>query len=238
MAAPRPNQRVSRILCASEPQGASDALQRLGQLASDGDVQAIAIAGDLGIGEERSDSYRALFRTLGETGLPAYWVPGPQDAPIADYLREAHNMELVFPSLRGVHGTAALTPDGHVLVGGIGGHVSDDPEAPREEMSALRYPRWEAEYRLKILREFDELLTVLLFATPPAHRAHGDRGSDGIKELVGTYRPRLVVCGGERSTELIGRSVVVAPGRLAEGHYAIADLHTHDVQMAEIGARV
>jgi Icc-related predicted phosphoesterase len=230
--------RLSRVLCASDPRGSADALDSLGDLAKNGDVQAIAIAGDLGIGEDRSDSYRALFRTLGSIGLPAYWVPGPNDAPIADYLREAHNMELVFPLLRGLHGTAALSPDAHVLMGGMGGHVSDDPEAPREEISALRYPRWEAEYRLKILREFDELLTVLLFATPPAHRAHGDRGSDGIKELVGTYRPRLVVCGGERSSELIGRSVVVAPGSLAEGQYAIADLHSHEVRMAEIGSRV
>ena len=53
-------------------------------------------------------------------------MPGPGDAPISDYLREAYNMETVFPLLRGVHGTAAFAPDGHLLFAGMGGEVDDD----------------------------------------------------------------------------------------------------------------
>jgi len=138
--------------------------------------------------------------------------------------------------LRGLHGTAAVTPDSHVIVAGFGGEVDDDPDAERDEIGRLRYPRWEPEYRLKIIREFEELQVMMLFSTPPAHRAHGDSGSEALTELIATYRARMVVCGGERRTELIGRTMVVAPGGLTDGHYAMADFHNHHVDMHELTA--
>jgi Icc-related predicted phosphoesterase len=61
-------------------------------------------------------------------------------------------------------------------------------------------------------------------------------GSEVLAELVNTHRPRLVVCGGDRGTEMLGRSLVVAPGRLHDGQYAVADLHSHDVEMQELTA--
>ena len=80
------------------------------------------MVGDLGAPWSKPDTYRALFRALGESGLPAFWVPGQTDAPLGDYLRESSNMEVAYPLLRGVHGTAAIGP-GHVLVAGMGGAV-------------------------------------------------------------------------------------------------------------------
>jgi Icc-related predicted phosphoesterase len=61
-------------------------------------------------------------------------------------------------------------------------------------------------------------------------------GSEVLAELVNTHRPRLVVCGGDRGAEMLGRSLVVAPGRLRDGEYAVADLHSHDVEMQELAA--
>ena len=116
-----------------------------------------------------------------------------------------------------------------MLFAGFGGAVSDDPDAPRDETTRLSYPRWEAEYRLKLVRELDEHQLVLLFATPPAHKGLHHDGSEVLAELVGTHRPRLVVCGGEAGTGLIGGSTIVAPGSLAEGQYAVADLHERTV---------
>jgi hypothetical protein len=40
-------------------------------------------------------------------------LPGPGDAPVDHCLREAYNVEVVFPFLRDVHGTMAFAP-GHV----------------------------------------------------------------------------------------------------------------------------
>jgi Icc-related predicted phosphoesterase len=225
--------RVTRVLCAADPRGSAEALDALGAVVEEHDVQALCVVGDLSGETDGVEGYRSVFHALGNIGLPAFWVPGPDDAPITDYLREAYNMEVVHPFLHGVHGTAAFA-DGHVLFAGFGGEVSDDPDAERDEVSRLSYPRWEPEYRLKIIRELDEHQLALLFSTPPAHKRLGTPGSEGLTELVGTFRPRLVVCGGERMTERIGRSLVVAPGSLDDGHYAIADLHAREAETLEL----
>jgi Icc-related predicted phosphoesterase len=229
------SQRVTRVLCLAEPRGSADALERVLSTIEEHDVQAVAVVGDLTRGDGAAESYRSVFRGLASAGLPTYWVPGPGDAPVERYLREAHNIEIVFPFLHGVHGTAAFAP-GYMLFAGLGGDVTDDPDGPRDERERLRYPRWEAEYRLKLVRELPEHQLVLLFATNPAHKGLGTQGSEALAELVGTHRPRLVVCGGERGTQMLGRSLVVAPGSLAEGHYAIADVHAHEAQHHELAA--
>jgi uncharacterized protein len=214
------------VICGADPQGSAAEVERLADAAAESGAQAIALVGDLGGG---------VLRALGKAGLPAFWVPGPGDAPIEAHLREAFNMELAFPRLRGVHGTAAFAP-GPVLFAGMGGAVSDDPDAERDERESLRYPRWEAEYRLKLLADLKDYELVLLFATPPAHKGHDHPGSEALTELVATYRARLVVSGGERRSELIGRTLVVAPGSLAEGEYAVADLHERQVELRELAA--
>jgi Icc-related predicted phosphoesterase len=228
------DKRVTRVLCAADPQGSADDAQRLVQLASERDVHAIAIVGALGTG--RPDTMRDLFKALGRGGVPVYWVPGPRDAPIAGYLREAYNAEVVFPSLHGVHGTAAFSPDRHLVIAGLGGEISDDPDGAREEVDGLRYPRWEAEYRLKIVSELEPHQPVLLFSTPPAHKGAGLEGSEVVAELVATHRARLVVCGGPPGVHTLGRTMVVSPGSLAEGNYAIADLHAKQAELEQLAA--
>jgi Icc-related predicted phosphoesterase len=228
-------ERVTRILCAAEPRGSTDAVERLRDVAADRAVDATVVVGDLGGGPDRRESYRSVFRALVEYRSPVYWVPGAGDAPIGVYLREAYNIEVVSPLLRAVHGTLAFTP-GQPVVAGMGGEISDDPHATRDEVERLRYPRWEAEYRLKILAEHAEHERVLIFATPPAHKGRGIPGSEAVAELINTHRPRLVVCGGERRTEILGRSTIVAPGGLTDGHYAVADIHSHEVVLGELAA--
>jgi uncharacterized protein len=92
------SEHVNRVLCAGQPRGSADAVNRLLALADEQRVQAIALVGDLGNG---GDGLRDVFGALGAAGLPVFWVPGPGDA------------------------------------------------------AADRYPRWEAEYRLKILQAMD-----------------------------------------------------------------------------------
>jgi Icc-related predicted phosphoesterase len=226
------NQRMTRILCAGDPRGDGAALERVLTEAGD-DFDAVAVVGDLG---GPSGAFRAVFEALGRCGRPAYWVPGPSDAPIGNYLAEAHNMEIVFPQLRGVHGTVAVAPDAHELVAGIGGEVSDDPATPREELEALRYPRWEAEYRLKLLRDFGEHQTVLLFSTTPAHKGSHTGSSEVLAELIGTYRARLAVCAGPQAEQTLGRSLVVMPGSVADGQYAVAHVRERRADLAELTA--
>jgi Icc-related predicted phosphoesterase len=227
--------RLTRILCAADPRGDVEAIERLLGSAAALEVDGVAVVGDLAAGGTR-ESHRAVFRALGAGGLPTFWVPGPGDAPVAYYLREAHDAATVHPDLRGVHGTATLTSGGHTLVAGLGGAVDDDPEGSRDELQQLRYPRWEAEYRLRIVGEFDDLQPVLLFSTPPAHKGLHTAGSEVLAQLVATYRARLVVCGGERMTGMLGRTLLVAPGSLRAGHFAVADLHKREAQLGELSA--
>jgi Icc-related predicted phosphoesterase len=227
---------ITRILCAAAPRGSADAVARLGEVAAEHNADATILVGDLGGGADRQGSYRGVFKSLVAFRSPVYWVPGPGDAPVWEYLREAYNIEIVSPLLRGVHGTLAFTPGEPVVVAGMGGEVSDEPGAARDEVERLRYPRWEVEYRLKVLAEHAEHERMLAFATPPAHKGRGLPGSEAVAELVNTHRPRLVVCGGERHTELLGRSTIVAPGDLADGHYAVADLRRRDVIMSDLAA--
>jgi uncharacterized protein len=227
---------VTRILCAADPAGSEEAVARLAETAAADDAQLILIAGDLGPTGDGGLGYRKLFRTVAKQRVPCYWVPGANDAPIGAYLREAATAETMLSSLRGVHGTAALTPDGHIAIAGMGGEIDDDPESVRDEERRLHYPRWEAEYRLKILAELGELERILLFSTPPAHKGLGTPGSETVSELIATYRARLAVVGGPRTSEMIGRTMVVAPGALSDGNYAVIDLAAKDVELRELGA--
>jgi hypothetical protein len=230
-------QQPSQILCIADPRGDADAIKRLLQSVGDRRIDAIAVVGDLSSDGSR-ESHRGVLRALGASRLPTFWVPGPGDAPVVHYLREAHDAAVVYPAVRGIHGTAALSPDQHVLFAGMGGQVDDDPDAPREEVDSLRYPRWEAEYRMRILMEFPELQIVMLLATPPAHKGRATPGAEVLTELTATYRARMVVCGGEPMTELIGRTVVVAPGSLAAGRFAVADLHKREAALEALAGQV
>ena len=199
-----------------------------------GDVDGVVAVGNLTEVWSKPATYRTIFKTLGATGLPAFWVPGLHDAPLHDYLSEAHAMEIAYSSLRGVHGTVTLAR-GNVLFAGMGGEVLDAPDTIRGEEFVVRYPGWEVEYRLKVVREFDVPERVFLFATPPAHKGLGIPGSNVLAELVKTYRPSVVIVGGDRPAQsVLGRSLVVAPGRLAEGHYAIVDLRERSVDVRRI----
>jgi uncharacterized protein len=228
-------QRLMRLLCATNPGGSESVLDRVFEAADRHDAQVVALVGNLGEGAAAGETYRPLFHGLARAVRPTYWVPGPDDAPVDHLLREAHNLEVVASSTHCVHGTAAFAPD-HVLFAGLGGEISDDPDAARDEAQRLRYPRWEPEFRLKLLRDLEEHQKVLLFWSRPAHKGSGAEGSDVLAELINTYRPRIVVCAGDRGVTTLGKSLVVAPGSLADGHYAVADLHAREATLEEFAA--
>jgi Icc-related predicted phosphoesterase len=229
---------VHRLVAVAGINGDVEQLEQLLAELPERGADAAAIVGDLGAPWSKADTYRAIFRVLGESDRPTFWVPGPTDAPLRDYLREAYNMEIAFPLLRGVHGTVALGP-GDVLFAGMGGEIRDDPETMRAEEALVRYPGWEVEYRLKVIREFDARDQVFLFTSRPAHKGLREPGSDVLAELIKTYNPGLVIVGGEEpSREELGRSVVVCPGRLEAGHYALIDVRDRSVEAATLGRPV
>jgi hypothetical protein len=121
-----------------------------------------------------------------------------------------------------------------LVVAGMGDELDDDPEAERDEHARLRYPRWEAEYRLKVLDELAEHQRMLLFSTRPAHMGLGTGGSETVAELVNTHRPRLAVCDGPQRSVTLGITLVVAPGDATDGCYAIAALRSQQVELLAV----
>jgi uncharacterized protein len=230
--------RIRMLLAIGDIRGEVESLTHVLERLPETGADAVAVIGDLGAAWSKPDTYRAIFQTLGEAGRPTFWVPGPTDAPLDDYLREAHNMEIAFSSLHGVHGTA-VQADGQLLFAGMGGEIVDDPDAKRGEQSLLRYPAWEVEYRLKVIREFKDRRTVFLFTTAPAHKGLHGPGSEVLAELIKTYNPRLVLVRGDGVAEgWIGKSLVVSPGRLDQGEYALVDLQELSVEAASPAARM
>ena len=230
-------QRVRKLVAVAGINGEIRPLEQLFEEFPGSSADAVAVIGDLGAPWSKADTYRAIFRVLGEGNRPTFWVPGATDAPLRDYLRESYNMEIAYPHLRGVHGTVALAP-GDVLFAGMGGEISDDPETIRAEEALLRYPGWEVEYRLKVIREFDAREQVFLFTTPPAHKGLREPGSEVLAELIKTYNPRLALVGGaEPAEEELARTLVVCPGRLDKGHYAVVDLGARSVEAATLAPK-
>ncbi len=224
-------QGVRKLVAVAGISGEVHSLEQLFGEMSESGADAVAVVGDLGAPWSKADTYRAIFRALGEGNRH---TPGRTDAPLRDYLRESYNMEIAYPFLHGVHGTVALGP-GDVLFAGMGGEIADDPETIRAEEALVRYPGWEVEYRLKVIREFDAQEQVFLFTTPPAHKGLREPGSEVLAELIKTYNPRLVIVGGEEpAEEELGRTLVVCPGRLDRGRYAVVDLRTRSVEAATL----
>jgi hypothetical protein len=97
-------------------------------------------------------------------------------------------------------------------------------------VETLCYPAWEIEYRLKFLQELKDYSKVFLFTTFPAHKGIHQTGSVLLAEIIKTYNPRLVlVSGAEQKQETVGKSLVVSPGSLADGNFALIDLRTNEV---------
>jgi Icc-related predicted phosphoesterase len=223
------SRKVTKILAIGPVREDVASLERV--LAQPGhEDHAVAVVGDLGAAWSSRETYRGIFKALGHAGNPVFWVPGSIDAPLGDHLREAHAMEIAFPQLRGVHGTFALAP-GPIAFTGLGGDIRDDPETIRDESALITYPAWEAEYRLKVLRELKTYPVVFLLTTAPAHKGQHAAGSEVLAELIKTYNPRVAIIAGEEPSEaLLGKTLIVSPGRLDQGCYADIDLHALTVE--------
>lgn len=221
-----------RVLTIADVRGDVAALEAVLKRHEELGADAVVLVGDLSDPAQKAESFRGVLRALGAAHLPTFWVPGPHDAPVDTYLRESYNIEVVYPFLHGVHGTAAVT-GGYVVFAGMGGRIVDQADVARQEHDELVYPGWEAEYRLKVIRDLaHDYQKVLLFSTAPAHKGLGEPGSAVVAELIKTYAPRLAVAAGGAGVrhETLGTSLVVLPGSLAEAReFAVVDLRDHSV---------
>jgi Icc-related predicted phosphoesterase len=221
-----------RILACAHLNGALDRLAELRRAVDVERPDVLVFAGSLQApghhdGGDEVEA-RTLHRALHElAAMPCEVavVPGEWDAPERRVVSIMAGQEWAEHHLACIHGMHVAR--GELALAGFGGRIT---EREREVESALRYPGWEARYRLAFLTQLDQPLLVLVFHTPPARVRELDvvdgqpAGSEAVTELIGTWSPKVAVVAGDRpGQQLYAATVVVSPGRLDRGEYAVFD---------------
>lgn len=221
---------LRNIFAGSDPRGDVDAVRRLVQEASDADADGVFLVGGLKQTGDRPHVIGEILTALAASRLPSFYIPGPEDAPMSDYMQIAADFEVIYPRLHGVHGTFAFAP-GQVIVAGLGGCVEDQAHPVREEISRVGYPGSELEYRLKFLREMRDHPKIFLFSHSPAHKGRSEKGSEAITEVIKTYNPRLVLVGGRRQDSgMLANSLVIYLGSLTQGQFSTVNFVSFAVE--------
>ena len=187
--------------------------------------------------EERDDLrvYTAFFKALAETGKPCFVVPGNLDAPLDFFLHVALNRKVVAHNTCIIHHRVSdkfsvpLSRDMHIC--GFGGEIT---EKNSEQFFGLIFPRVQALYAVEPFIDFPLPKTLILHTVP---RLMHTRGSDVVEELIDTVRPSHVFCGafddlqGEKT---VGTALVVCPGEMKKGHYAVVDSISNKVVFGKL----
>jgi Icc-related predicted phosphoesterase len=204
-------------------------------------IAAVVFVGDvLAPGGEPShddgDLYTAFFDALTALGVPVAIVPGERDHR-ADLLRQVAAGYGDHARPFAVVDRAVLPLAPGLIVGGLGGLLPEGDGAARErvlhDVSAVLAP---------LCRHAAALLLV---HTPPRGQIiarEGDHhvGRQAVNDLIERLGVRLVVCGHAhdgQGQELIGNALVVNPGPLAHGRYAIIDPHQRTVRFGVLPRR-
>jgi Icc-related predicted phosphoesterase len=173
-----------------------------------------------------------FFDTLASLEIPCFHVPGWYDAPARLYWQSAVNHEVITGRVQGVHLAPALF-EGEWVVAGFGGRIVEAEN--HEDYYVIEHPAWEAEFGLNFLRRFDRRPILLFHETGLPHEAMHRVIDHFIKE----YNPQFAFVtspDGRVEDRRIGRTLVVTPGRLADGSYAVVDLRQETVKAVWAGA--
>ena len=253
-----------RALVFSDVHGEMDRVRHLMRLAPDMDCDFGLFCGDIVKGHARGDEFLAakeegregdlckpeiikeraedyalyaeFHGCLRPSPFPIYGLPGNMDAPEGRYLTCSLAEEGADSPLEVVH--RSLARCGDYIISGLGGQIS---EVDRHEFLVLQYPRWEALHQLRLF-EFVDAPRIMVLHTPPIGKVvdidnGGHKGSQVVNELINTYRPRLTVAGhahDAQGSETIAETLVVNPGALKNGKYAIVDLEAMEVELKQL----
>lgn len=196
------------------------------------DVESPVIESEI---KEDTEYLQEFLLALADTQKVVYVVPGYHDAPESLYFKTAYNYAQIYPNLRPVH--EMIYREDPFMVAGFGGDMTVS-EDNRELV--LQYSRSWVEFALRRVEYFPGE-KILLFHSPPVSRL--DKSGDEhcgvllINEMIEKVSPRLVICGRASSgqgTVKMGSAVVVNPGPFFQGHYAVIDYPSMNVQFKNV----
>ena len=170
---------------------------------------------------QKSATWKSFFSELGKLATFTAIVPGESDVPLRLFLRAAKDAEVAFPHLHIAHAT--LFEEGDVALEGLGGELTEEEDDTNER---LRYARPSAEYFLRSLWAADQPRKILLMSVAPKGRLGGARGNGVGGDFIDSYHPALCAVGGvteRRGSERIAHTLIINPGRLADGSAAWLD---------------
>jgi Icc-related predicted phosphoesterase len=172
---------------------------------------------------------------LADTHKTVYVVPGMCDAPESFYLKTLYDYVSIYPNLRSAH--EMIQREETFVVAGFGGDLSHG-EDDREFL--LQYA---TQWPIFMMRHLEYLQgdKILLFHSPPVCRL--DQGEEErvgvilINELIERVAPKLLVCGMAekgQGTVKLGETIVVNPGPLHQGHYALVEYPSLDIRFENL----
>ncbi|MDI6785754.1 MAG: metallophosphoesterase [bacterium] len=177
--------------------------------------------------------YEAFYGFINELNIPFVSIPGNMDAPEKRYFSAAYDSALNSKNINIVQENIIKYND--FIISGFGGEITEDS---KESFFVLVYPKMEIDYSLRRLKYIKEK-KILLFHTPPIgsvvdieNNCH--RGSIVVNDLIKIIKPTLVFCGHAHTAkgyEIIEGALVVNPGALKKGNYALIDTRNMKVQL-------
>jgi len=183
--------------------------------------------------EKNAQLYHTFYEIMRKTDLPIFAIPGNVDSPLDQYIKIGWEEMKKNSKLHVVHsGFSALGKD--LVVTGFGGEIS---QRGKEDYFVLQFPRWEVEYGFNFLSNISSD-KILLSHTPPIGTLDLDdgkhKGCDVVNDLIQRHKPKWVFCGHAheaRGKEITGVSIIVNPGSLKYGFYALVDTDKEKVEL-------
>jgi len=224
---------MRRFLVCSGVHGKSSSLEFLREAVKDRKPDAILFAGGIlapsrkttekqtpwSISREDLLFCEEFFAVLGKTGVFSAVIPGPAGEPLEEFYRLGMHAEIDFPTVHIAHATLIEKED--VALSGVGGSIGETAL-----LGIDSYSRATTEYYLRSLWRAERPRKILLLPAPPPGPLGGSEGSTLVGELIDGWHPTLCVVAGQsslRGIQRIGHTLVINPGRLADGSAAWLD---------------
>jgi hypothetical protein len=230
---------MKRFLIAARIDGQHEAMPKLETLVQERGPDGVLFAGGI-LGDHRAShaerlrSWKGVFDGLGKLGVFTAMVPGTSEVPLREFMRLAKDAELEYPNLHVVHAT--LLEQGDLAVCGLGGELTEDRDETEDRLCTARAS---AEYLLRSLWRSEMPRKFLLLSVPPPGQLGGEAGNRICGDFIDSYHPTLCVVAGtteRRGFQRIAHTLVVNPGRLADGSAAWLDGNrSHSEQVEFLG---
>lgn len=181
--------------------------------------------------EEDVAFYEMFYDALEEIGVPVMAIPGNMDAPEERFRTNVVNRLSRSVAIRIVHQRSVKFGDFHFS--GIGGEIT---EKESEKYFVLQYSRAEVNRMKERIAKGKK--KIMLFHSPPFGELGMERGkqkgSGVVNDLVSEFQPQFLFVGHAhtaRGTEMLGETLVVNPGALKYGYFALVDTDSREAKL-------